>query len=93
MKKGGIEMKNKSIYHLKIGKTCKGIAKHPWDNLKQCKNCKNIPLLVGSDNLTFQSGKPYKIICRHCNVKTTSNEDLTKVINEWNKKISFYKLS
>ena len=79
-------MKDKNISHLMIGRANKGIAKHPWDNLKRCKNCKNIPLLGGSDNQTFQSGKPYKVICMHCNIKTKSNEDLVKVINEWNEK-------
>lgn len=55
-----------------IGRAGKGIARRPWYELKKCKYCNNVPVLVGRDGLSFESGKPYKIICRSCDYKSMS---------------------
>ncbi len=59
---------------------------HPWDNLKPCHGCGNIPLLLGKDGLTFESGSPYFVRCRciDCDCGTDAFQDWTDAVNHWN---------
>jgi|GEM_PF-5360351 len=69
-----------------IGRAGKGIARRPWHELKKCKYCNNVPVLIGREGLTFESGKPYKIVCRFCEYESMSYGDLRHAFNEWNDK-------
>ena len=65
-----------------IGTPGPGKGIHPWDNLEKCL-CGNIPWICGRDGKTFQSGKPYKIVCNKCG-NHTSYGSLLEIKKEWN---------
>lgn len=74
-------MNDKYKHSYIMGRTGKGIAIHPWDNISKCK-CGGQPFMVGKNGVDYNDGYPYKIVCMTCK-KTTSYGSIDLVKKEW----------
>lgn len=81
LKRGKLENMDKRNSII-LGTPGRGIAYHPWDNLKTCE-CGGSPWMEGKNGGNFEEGEPYRIRCCKCG-KCTKDGDIQDIKNEWN---------